>query len=70
MIKIFDVHGMETHQKLAVSLEEAAEMLSMGKSTLREKIAKREIAVCRGTRRIIIAVDELKRYLAKNTVKL
>lgn len=61
---------METHQKLAVSLEEAAEMLSISYRTLARKIAKREIIVCRGTRRPTITLEELKRYLAKNTLKL
>lgn len=59
---------MENKQKLAVTVREAAEMLSMGYSTLREKIAKREIKVCRATRRPLITVDELKRFLARNTL--
>jgi len=45
-------------------------MLSISESTLRRKIEKREIAVCRACRHIVIAVDELKRFLARNTVKL
>jgi len=56
--------------KLAVKLKEAAAMLSISESTLRRKIEKREIAVCRACRHIVIAVDELKRFLARNTVKL
>ena len=55
--------------KLAVKLKEAAAMLSMSERTLRRKIKDRELAVCRATRHITIAVDELKRFLAKNTVK-
>ena len=61
---------MNKLDKLAVTVEEAAEMLSMGVSTLRKKIAMREIAVCRATRRPLISVEELKRFLAKNTMKL
>ena len=61
---------MQKSEKLAVNRRVAAEMLSIGYSTLRKKIARREIAVCRATRRPTIAVDELNRYMARNTVKL
>ena len=59
-----------TQGKLAVKLKEAAAMLSMSERTLRQKIKDREIAVCRATRHITIAVAELERFLARNTVKL
>ncbi len=61
---------MQNQEKLAVKLSEAAAMLSMSESTLRRKIEAREIAVCRASRHITIAVEELKRFLARNTVKL
>jgi hypothetical protein len=57
-------------EKLAVSLKDAAYMLSISVRTLARKIEKREIAACRATRYPTIPVDELKRYLAKNTIKL
>jgi excisionase family DNA binding protein len=58
-----------TQGKLAVKLKEAAAMLSMSERTLRQKIKDREIAVCRATRHITIAVAELERFLTRNTVE-
>jgi excisionase family DNA binding protein len=58
-----------TQGKLAVKLKEAAAMLSMSERTLRQKIKDREIAVCRATRHITIAVAELERFIARNTVE-
>lgn len=43
-------------------------MLSVSESTVRRKIDTGEIAVCRATRHITIAVEELKRFLARNTM--
>lgn len=54
--------------KLAVKLKEAAAMLSMSQSTLRRKIINRELKVCRASRHVVIAVKELERFLAANTV--
>ena len=54
--------------KLSVKLKQAAEMLSISESSLRRKIDSGEIAACRAFRHIVIAVDELKRFLARNTV--
>ncbi len=44
-------------------------MLSISESSVRRKIDSGEIAVCRAFRHIVISVDELKRFLAKNTVQ-
>jgi excisionase family DNA binding protein len=60
----------ESLPKLAVKLKEAAAMLSISESTLRRKIAQREIPVSRATRHIVISVKELERFLAKTTAKL
>jgi hypothetical protein len=59
----------QSPKKLAVKLKEAAAMLSISEISLRRKIETGEIAACRAFRHITISVDELSRFLARNTVK-
>lgn len=49
------------------TVEEAAEFLKMGVSTLRATYARREIAIIRGGRRIHITRAECERYQAART---
>lgn len=60
----------KSDEKLAVKLKDAAALLSISVSSLRRKIDTGEIAACRAFRHIVICVDELHRFLAKNTVKV
>lgn len=56
-------------QRLAVSPDEAAEMLSVSRSTFDREI-RYEVRVVRLGRRIVIPVAELQRYLAENAARV
>ena len=58
----------KTNGKLAVSLKDAAFMLSMSVRSLERKIKLREIKACRATRHITIPVSELEAFIKRNTV--
>jgi excisionase family DNA binding protein len=54
-------------KKLAVKLKEAAAMVSVSEISLRRKIKSGEIKAVKAFRHIIITVDELNRFLQRNT---
>ena len=56
-------------EKMAMSVEEAAECTGIGRNTLRELISSRKIPVLRIGRKILIRTDTLERFLKVNDGK-
>ena len=50
-------------KKLAVKIDEAAEMLSLSTATVRRLVADGSLKVSRKTRHVLIPVEELKRMM-------
>jgi excisionase family DNA binding protein len=51
--------------RLAVTLREAATKLAIGFSTLKVLVARGEIRVAKVGRRVIVPLDELRRFLSE-----
>ena len=56
-----------TLQVRAVSIEEAARIYGLSKSTLRRGIQRRQLRAARVGRRIVIRISELEKWLAALT---
>jgi excisionase family DNA binding protein len=50
-------------KKLAVKIDEAAEMLSLSTATVRRLVADGSLKVSRKTRHVLIPIEELKRMM-------
>jgi excisionase family DNA binding protein len=51
--------------RLGVSMREAATMLAIGFSTFKVLVARGDIRVARCGRRVIVPIDELRRFLSE-----
>ena len=58
------IGAVETMQVRAVSIEEAARLYGLSKSTLRRGIQSRRLRAARVGRRIVIRISELEKWLA------